>query len=99
MFGSTHHLPVEAAHDVSGEGQEALRRQMQRYAQVLLRSGFYRGPGSGRVRTHLLHIDAGLGAGFQELDPVVDGELKDNRTTRSEHHRTHWVRIHLLPVM
>lgn len=26
---------------------------------------------------HLLHADAGLGAGFQELDGVVDGELRD----------------------
>lgn len=26
---------------------------------------------------HLLHVDAGLGTGFQELNPIVDGELCD----------------------
>lgn len=73
--GPTHHLPVESAHDVSGECEEALRRPPESYPDVL--------PQSQRVRrnqTHLLHVDAGLGAGLQELDPVVNGQLEESRT-------------------
>lgn len=37
---------------------------------------------------HLLHVDAGLGAGLQELDPVVDGELRGHMTKSQTVDRT-----------
>lgn len=75
---STHHFPVEPGHDVSGERVEALWRETgQKWVASCARD--WRRRRRIGIRTHLLHVDIGLGACFQELDPVVDGELENQR--------------------